>query len=38
MRERIQAITRALLGLRTSGWFKPFRSAGTLLVGRTARS
>jgi len=26
-----------LSGLRTSGWFKPFRSAGTLLVGRAGR-
>lgn len=36
MREQIEAFARTLLGLRTSGWFKPFRSAGTLLVGRTA--
>lgn len=36
MRDRMRSLTQTLLGLRTSGWFKPFRNAGTLLVGRTA--
>ncbi len=36
MRKRLQVFGRTMLGLRTSAWFKPFRSAGTLLVGRSA--